>query len=355
MSRSPVFVSPDGSIASYQVHPGDTIYKLIIASGTLSLLKPKYAIDLVMEDNPHIPNPDRIYPGQFVYIRNRNAVGNELAPIVKQDIFNTHAAVPDTGSLNFGGPAGSASKVNWAGLTATMAAAGSSGAHSQFTNIFRIQEASDEVQSVINSYHEWKKGSKSKHAHYKGRKQSLAKISNHLNSLEETILKGKTENTMKMKSGRVAAGVDRTKPMVDQATKLKKIASHVKNGGRVLGAAGVAVDVGFAHHDVCVAPDTKSKNKAFVGGTGGAIGSIAGGAAGTAAGTVVAVFFFGSNPVGWVAGAAILTTAAVAAIGGGIGSYVGSEASIAAYDATGSEYDIVGAIPISGGCSIYGD
>ena len=348
MARLPVSYAPDGSGALYEVKRGDTFYGLIKASGTLSLMEPKAAIELVMQDNPHIINADRVFPGDLVFIRSRNAVGKSLSSTTKVDIRAAHQELPSVARLNVGG---GGPGINWAAMSATVSFAGSGAAAQQLSNIH--SSAAKPVNEIIDSYKQWKAGEISRKAHYEARSGRIRAIKQHLGGLEKKVLGGPAGNSLRMTSGG-GRGIDRTLPLKNQVARLSTTARNLSRGAAALNVVSVVVDAGFTHYAVCTADYRVGKNQAFVGGLGGTIfGGLAGAGGGAVAGTVFTagfVFFIGSNPAGWVVGLAIVGGAA---IGAGLGSWGGSAAAVKAYDTFGNGYDVVDAIPINGGCKIW--
>jgi LysM repeat protein len=82
----PLFMAPDSSSAQYYVKKGDTLTKIARIHGM--------AYHDLISLNPHIPNPNLIYPNQFIVIRSNKKI---------QDLIDYARSLQDVTQYVFGG------------------------------------------------------------------------------------------------------------------------------------------------------------------------------------------------------------------------------------------------------------
>ena len=333
---------------------GDTLFEIIEATWQVCVDDPHEVIGIVHADNPHIKNPDLIYPGDLIFIRNANYFG-PLGPGVCQDIKSTNQCFGRGSSTGKQIPTSLGHPIDWGSLSRTVVLGTAEDTVAMLQS--RAGAAATSISRVRNAYLQRKAGEISAKAYTAIRKTELPSITSKLGPLEAKFLGGNAQGSVRAiadrglsvgpleakflggnAQGSVRAIADRglsvtqrAEPMLKQASRLKTVGGHLARAGVVLKAAPAVIDVGFTHHAVCTASTSKEKDRALLAG----VGSIV-------AGGIVTVVLI-SNPVGWVAGIAIGVAAGAA----------GTLAGQLAHDQIGDQVEIVESIPISGGCSIY--
>ena len=324
----PLFTPPNRCGTYHYVVRGDTLFEIIEATWQKCVADPHKVIGIVHADNPHIKNPDLIYPGDLIFIRNSHYTG-PLNAGVCQDIKKTNQCFGrGTGTkaritTSLGHP------VDWGSLSRTVGF----GVAEETTTMLqsRAGAAAKSITEVRNAYLNRKAGRISARDYTAVRKAHLPQIKSSLGPLEAKFLGGNAQAKVRALGGGGLSTVQRAEPMVKQANRLKTVGTHLGRAGVVLKFAPAVVDAAFTHHAVCSANTSKAKDRALLAGTGSII-----------AGAVVTVVLV-SNPVGWVAGIAI------GVLAGAIGTFAGQ----LVHDQIGDQVEIVESIPISGGCSLY--
>ena len=329
----------DGSGGFYVVQPGDNLTRIIRRWGRMYLVREPVAVEIVARDNPHITNVDLIYPNDLIFLRNRNAVGNELLPPqTVMEIRETVVALGKTVPTELSWLARNSDAV----AVATNAADGFGGAFEGLVS------ANKSALQGLAAEHAAYRASGVSRAGYRqfsaSRANVLAKIERDFGRMAKPLL-GRTPK----EAGRLAPGrsANPTARMSQSASRLGKVSTALKAGGLVVKAVDIGVTAEVTRQKVCAAPTREEKNRELVGGAGNVGGSLAGGAVGTAVGTAVVAVALGSNPAGW---AVVLIVGVGAAAGGYLGGKGGEAGAKTVYDEVGNGYDLVEATRVEALC-----
>ena len=328
----------DGSGSFYVVQPGDNLTTIIRRWGQLYLMREPEAVKVVAGDNPQIENVDLIYPNQLIFLRHRNAVGNELSPPVRQEMRETISILGSTVTPELGLLARNSNAVS-------IALGVSENAGKVFGGIVA---ANGQALSDLAGQHAAYRAAGVSRAGYRqfsaARADVLSKIQRDFGRAAKPLL-GQTPK----EAGRLAPGLSKnpTARMTQSAARLGKVSTALKAGGFVAQAVSIGVTAEVTRQDVCRLDTREDKNRALVGGGGSVAGSVTGGIIGGAVGTAIVGVALGSNPAGW---AVLLVVGVAGAAGGYFGDKAGKIGAQKVYDELGNGYDLVEATGVEALC-----
>jgi hypothetical protein len=319
MHRIPVARTPSGSL--FIIERGDTLSKLINEVHRMSIRDHSPFVDMALLDNPHIKDPDLIYPDDAVFIRKGIASGGSMAAGPSPDEIAAAAqeikAMDDT----------TRSIVHQVAPYAAATTKGAAGGISAYLES-SARYIADDLQGLLD-------------ARTSGTITTAQLVKRHAGTttfqdpgVRRTILGSWNQVKISARRGKSANA-----QVLSQVHRAKGWAKAAKRAGSVV---AITVDAGIVCYDIAHARDIGERNGRFVKGVVGAGVGMAAGAGITAVALAVL-----SGPPGWVVGL-------VAVVGGVAGGYVGGAAGLGAerlYDAHGQGYDVVGTLGVDRVCS----
>lgn len=328
-STDPLITEPSGCGSIYLVEPGDSLTAIVNRNAQMTLLDPQKAIQIVMNDNPHIRDPNLIFPGQAVFLRSASCGVQALPPVVMSDVQQSVSTLTANRGPEMSAIAQNAELVQF--LMGTTKSFGD-----EFNNIVRSNKKG--LTDLISKHGAYRSAGVSRSGYKafdKSRTNVLQKIQRDFGSATKPLLGDTAKKATTLKPG---LSKNPTVNMAKAADRLSKVSTGMKYGGRVLLVADLAVTAHVTHKNVCAADSRLEKNQHLADGVGSIGGGMAGGSVGAAIGGAIVAVALGSNPAGW---AVLLIVGGAAAAGGYFGGKGGGAAAKKVYTEYGTGYDLV--------------
>ena len=338
-NTAPLLIDPAGNGGIYMVQQGDNLTTILNRHAQSTLANPQEAIQEVLEDNPHITNANRIYPGQPIFLRNLGATGRSLSPVTASDLraalttLNSNRGTEMSALVRYSDAVGLAM-----GVTQEVT--------KQFNLLVKSNQSA--LNQLIAQHGAYRKAGVTRAGYRefsRSRNMVLQQMQRDFGKVAKPALGGTPKQATTLKPGRSA---NPTAKLSTSATRLAKVSSVMKVGGFVLKATDIVVTAEVTRQKVCAADTRSLKNQEFVGGAGSIAGSAGGSAAGAAVGGIVVAVALGSNPAGW---AVLLIIGVAGAAGGFAGSKAGGAGAKKVYTEFGKGYDIVDATRVESLCN----
>ncbi|MCE7028408.1 LysM peptidoglycan-binding domain-containing protein [Jiella avicenniae] len=303
-------------IGFYQVRSGDQLYKILRAHyGDAAFLRDREAVTrLILENNPAVRDPDRIYPNQIIVLPPLSPIPGHLplraaGGVSPAAVGSDKNALPRPLSADSRGACEMISaRLN--GLTPSerdflggfdLHKAASAGADVFFGAVKKAtEEARQPIREIIQLYGNKSIGKITKGQYDYGRRVRVKTVAAKLGPLHRLINPGK-------RPGEVLRidphSVNKVAAHSKEIAKLARINKVARAGGVVLGV----MNVGLTAVRVATAESDDERTVIVAEATGGALGSLATGAA---AGLAIAAM---ATPIGWVG---FVIVAGASAVGG---------------------------------------
>ncbi len=335
---APLLTDPAGNGVIYFVQLGDNLTRIAERHAQMCLVDPAAAVKQIMEDNPHVKNANRIFPGDPIFLRSASAAKEPLPAATRSDVRQCIATLRTNSA-----PEMSALVRN----SELFGLALSSGENLSKGLNDLVSKNSNGLRDLIQKHSDYRAngGGRAGYRDFSNsRSQVMSRMQRDFGRSTQIMLGGTPKNVTTLHRGRSR---NPTARLSTSAQRLSRIANGAKAGGVVLQVASVGVTAEVTRQKVCAAPTRLEKNQELAGGVGGFTVGLAGGAAGGAVGAVAAGLILGSNPAGW---AVLLIVAAGSVAGGYAGGKAGDAGSKYVYTEYGAKYDIVEAANIDALC-----
>ncbi len=312
----------------YDIKPGDSLSKIIKQYwGVVAPQKREALVAQIMQENPEIQHPDRIYPGQVLVI-NIPAHSPTVPEIMRSPVIKV-----DTQTLQAMKQGLQNTTRQEKDMVTTLAPYFlGAGSVSTGTLDYTFKSNARLLSEMAENYNAYKAGSKTKGQYDYARRKLIGKLKTKLGPTR--LVLGQNKPLNEILRIRPKKGTTPDYVLQRQAKQMLKLSKLASRGGAVLSVVGL----GVACHDIAHADTPQQKNEIFVESLGSFFGGTAYGLAATAA------IFFTATPVGWVAALVI------AAVGVAVSHLTGKWARKKYI--TGDRSDIVGQYGIAEMCSL---
>ena len=300
----------------YAAQPGDTLLSIIHRFYGASPPMIHYGEQrrFLLQLNPHIDNPDRLWPGTIV----RLADCRTFAPSVGRHFVS---AIPDAVHRQ------QFWVMAWAEHGGLLAGAGgvATGAASNLLNAGNTQL----LRQIGDEYAEYRAGRMTKGQYDHRRRVLIGQFRQNVGPVERWLFRGlPTPQAIRIARG---GGVPYDHRIQHHTGRLMKMGRLAGRGGIVLGGVGITM----ACAQIAQTMDRREKNEILV-------DTIASTLVGSGFGVAVGAFLI-SNPVGW-------GTAVVLALAGAAASFGGGQLARYVYNQKGGQVDFVNGLGLEGIC-----
>jgi hypothetical protein len=335
----PLLIEAAGNGGIYIVQQGDNLTTILNRNAQSTLASPHDAIQEVLQDNPHITNANRIYPGQPIFLRSAGASGKPLSPATASDLRSALITLNTHRSTEMSALVQNSDAISLVlGFTQNLT--------QQFgTLVSSNQRGLNELIAQHRAYRFSGVTASGYRDFNRSRSTVLQTMQRDFGKAAKPLLGATPKQATTLQPGRSA---NPTVKLSTSATRLANVSKAMKAGGFVLQAADIAVTAEVTRQKVCAADSRALKNQEFASGMGAVGGSLGGSAVGAAAGGVVVAVVLGSNPAGW---AVLLIVGVAGAAGGFAGSKAGGAAAKKVYTEFGNGYDMVDAAGVDALCN----
>lgn len=312
----------------YRVKPGDSLHKIIEQE-----YKPKSderadILNQILADNPEISNPDLIKANQLLLLKQYQPVSNlppesltytpSLNDIANFKIKWENLSKPQQYAIEELSPAYNYLSLGSVGLGANLVAMNS-----------LLSSNVGPLNDIPQAYTDYRSGKISKGQYDYLRKSRLDAFKNRIGPVRRLLYGDQTPHQVfRMKN---TGGMAATKPVVQNISKLSKIADVASKGGLVLTVAGLASSC----HQIANTNDRHEKNII-------AVETATSTFIGLGSGVVIGTLLL-ATPIGW--GVALAIGVGSAALSYGAGKGAGK-----VYDQYLKEYDVVDVLAIDQVC-----
>jgi len=306
----------------YHVRSGDNLSKIIRRyHGAVTAQQRDEIINQIRIDNPHVSNPNKIYPDQLLQLNippqhcTASSHSKTTLNVNKKHIKPLQQKWQNSTAKE---------KKLLSTLTPIMLGTGSA----SMTMLNKTFTANTPLLTEIaKNYDEYKLGTITRGQYDYRRKSLISKIKSRLGPLQK-ILSGKRSQSEVLRISKTK-GRAPTQNITRQIGRMNRLAKHAARGGVVLSA----VSLGLACNEIANTNDSHKKNEILVESIGGLLG-------GVAAGVAIMLIF---TPVGWVAALAV-------GIAGATGGYVSGKVAKNLYTTNLKQFNIAEATKVTQLC-----